>query len=70
MSPPPAAFSTPVPIAVPLSRNVTVPVATGVDAPFTSPTVAVNVTLSPRYDGVTLEISVVVVANTGVIVSL
>jgi hypothetical protein len=66
----PNPFSTPVPIAVPLSRNVTVPVATGVEAPLASPTVAVNVTLSPTYDGFTLDISVVVVANTGVIVSL
>jgi hypothetical protein len=66
----PAPFNIPVPIAVPLSRNVTVPVATGVDAPPTSATIAVNVTLCPEYEGFRLEVTVVVVATTGVIVSV
>ena len=54
-------LSVPVPIGLPPSRNVTVPV--GVPAPgATGETVAVNVTDWPKTDGFTDEVTVVVVS--------
>ena len=52
-------FTDPVPIAVPLSKNVTVPV--GVNEPLVA-TVAVNITDAPDIDGLKLAVTVVVVA--------
>ena len=54
-------LSAPVPIGLPPSRNVTVPV--GVPAPgATGETVAVNVTDWPNTDGLTEEVTVVLVS--------
>jgi hypothetical protein len=55
------AFSVPVPMVVPLSLNVTVPVGVPVLPVELSATVALNVTDAPELDGLDEETSVVVV---------